>query len=36
MLRWGLLSLFLVGVAAPARADVTLSMGLKWNQVNYT
>jgi hypothetical protein len=36
MLRWGFVSLFLVGVAAPARADVTLSMGLKWNPVNYT
>jgi hypothetical protein len=26
----------LAGLAAPARADVTLSMGLKWNPINYT
>src|SRR5438128_8359417 len=36
MLRRGLLALFLVGAAGEARADVTLSMGLKWNPVNYT
>src|SRR5262245_34785901 len=37
MLRRGTLALILVaGAAAPARADITLAMGLKWNPVNYT
>src|SRR5262249_48788205 len=37
MLRRGLVvALFLVGNAAPARADIHLSMGLKWNPINYT
>ena len=34
MLRW--IALLVVGLGAPARADITLSMGLKWNPVNYT
>jgi hypothetical protein len=36
MLRWGIFALILVGAPTPARADITLSMGLKWNPVNYT
>jgi hypothetical protein len=36
MLRRGFLILSLVGLSAPARADMHLSMGLKWNPVNYT
>jgi hypothetical protein len=31
-----LTALFLVGIAAPARADVNLALGMKWVPVNYT
>jgi hypothetical protein len=32
----GLVALFVVGYAGSARADIHLSMGVKWNPVNYT